>query len=235
MVNKICLDYMEFTYLTNIFQIENVIGFPEINPTNETMEENTIRSSLYHKKYLIEIENNEIAVNKSLLLPFNILRDCDSAFITKKVNKENVICNLVFYFSGDSILLVEQKNKNYEFVWIPFLPLAVGSLANHIDKYKSGDSNYFKKIPVAQLENIEILDENDSYLNSVWTFSGWNKSAKEDNCFFMVWETANDHFLLDYKNSDIVVTKPSRENLINICTSRMSVMHGEAIKKRGII
>lgn len=235
MASIVTLDQQEFGTLMFLFGIREIPGFPELQtPVSGEVAETAARS-LMEKGYLAEGEE-EPSVSMELATMLRVLREQDGGFAVLKRDREKVLRHLAFYFSGEMILQLEarQEGEGYQMLGLPYLPLAVGSLAGQIGVFKNKETRLLLETGLDEADLEKELGIDQTLVEQMWIMTGWDRLGDEKECIFFLWEMADRQILFQMSGERVKVTEPDKADLVNACTWWMSKVHGQSMRDKGI-
>lgn len=235
MASVVTLDQQEFGTLMFLFGIREIPGFPELQtPVSEEGAETAARS-LIEKGYLAEGEE-EPSISMELATMLRVLREQDGGFALVKRDREKVLQHLAFYFSGEMILQLEssREGEGYQMMILPYLPLAIGSLAGQIGEFKNKETQILLEAGLDEADLEKELGIDQALVEQMWIMTGWDQLSDEKECIFFLWEMADRQILFQVNGETIKVTEPAKADLVNACTRWMSKVHGQSMRDKGV-
>ena len=118
------------------------------------------------------------------------------------------------------IAIIEQKENDYELFWIPYLPLAIGEVANLHTPFLNKATEMIRKAPVS-----EVSECIDRYLKAGYTWQ-WEKAIS-----MFVLSNGKEQIMVKEEENDISVFKPDKADYVNTITRWLAFVHGKAMKK----
>ena len=134
----------------------------------------------------------------------------------------------VIYFKRDSIVVLTNKGDEYELMWLPALPFAIGHIANEINIFKNTETVHIGKYSMNEFENNEekiigtqYQPEYMFYVFECGTMTG----------SISVYASKNEQLMLCFEEDKVSVLKPQKSEYINTITRLMAPIHANAIKE----
>lgn len=235
MASIITLDQKGFGTLMFLFGIREIPGFPELHIPDSVEEAESGTGPLLEKGYLSEGEEGP-AISLELATMLRVLREPDGWLAVLKRDREKVLQHFAFYFSGEMILQLEvrQEGEGYQMMGLPYLPLAVGSLADQIGIFKNKETRALLEAGLDEVDLEKELAIDRALVEQMWIMTGWDRLGDEKECIFFLWEMADRQILFQVSGETIKVTEPAKADLVNACTRWMSKVHGQSMRDKGI-
>lgn len=235
MASIITLDQQEFGALMFLFGIREIPGFPELQVPASGEEAEVAARSLIEKGYVAEGEE-EPSISMELVAMLRVLREQDGGFALVKRDREKVLQHLAFYFSGEMILQLEasQEGEGYQMMILPYIPLAIGSLAGQIREFKNKETRVLLEAGIDETDLEKELGIDQTLVEQMWIMIGWDQLGDEKECFFSLWEMEDRQILFQVSGERVKVTEPDKADLVNACTRWMTKVHGQSMREKGI-
>lgn len=186
--------------------------------------------SLCEKGYLRFNQRKEYEIDSTLELILTVAERPYGYSIMEDLRQSDIVQKAAFYFLNDVIAIVEQKDKDYELVWIPYLPLAIGEIANLHTPFLNK-----KTVTVNEADVEEAASYIDEYLKSgfKWQWEIWGKQKEDaEKAFSMfVLSDGNEQVMVKEADDKIFMFKPDKADYVNAITEWLACVHGGAIKK----
>lgn len=221
MVNKITLNKEELSYLSNMSDPDRKDG--------KEQETRSIPKSLIEKGYLQETEHGEVMILGTLGLYIDIMKNCVGIFSVLKDCKNQQEGRLEFLFAGDAILAMEYKDAVLELMLLPYLPFAIGKLANYIGTFKNDTTQLLETVPIMELEPTIKKKIKKEQITGVWRMVKVDTEKRKFE-IMQAWETEEEQLLGIIKEDHVDFLRPDKENWIHQCTEWMAELHGKAIR-----
>lgn len=225
MANTFYVSNNELRFLMMFSEISTLHGFEDLLILEDRKEVCYCRDMLCKKQYLLINEQKEYILNESLKFLLMVVKKPYTYFVVESLCQSNMITKQVIYFVNDSIVLVSQQEEMFEFVWIPFIPLAIGGIANLLSPFLNMHTIEIGRYPIGEKDSlIEFYKQQGFSLK-------WKLYSKENetNTIFIL---SNDYeqIMFQIQNEQMIVNKPDKVDYVNVITRLLISAHGKAIK-----
>lgn len=220
----------ELRFLLMFTENHGLHGFGEMTVIETEAEAKECVDILCEKRYLKLNQQKEYEVDSTLELLLTVAEKPYGYLIMEDLRTTDIISKTAIYFLDDVIGIVEQKDKNYEMLWLPYLPLAIGEIANLHTPFLNRET--------ARIS--ETLMENDmgyveDYLKTGFTYQWemWGKQFEDEEkkCSIFVLSNGTEQLMIKETDKKILVSKPDKAAYINSVTEWLAFIHGKAIGK----
>jgi len=218
----------EMLFLQCFLEVASISGFD--TTISEKIDEKTISdsaSSLLAKEYISNDENGIIIDEE---LEFFIKTAADAIGYFKLDNKNDE--KSCIYFKADTIILIIERNEVYKIMWLPFLPLAVGYVAETISFFLNEKTHDIGLYSDDSYDTILSEYFNDGY-KVEWEFESVEKNFDYKKCVLL--SDGNEQIMVILSDGFVAVTKPDMADLVNALTKMFAPIHGRAIRIGGVI
>lgn len=185
--------------------------------------------TLCDKGYLRLNEKKEYLLDSTLELVLDTAEHPYGYFIMKDLRQDGIEKKTGIFFLNDVITIVEEKETGYELLWLPYLPLAVGKIANLHTPFLNN------KVLADETEEESDAGCIDAYIKSGfrWQWEIWGKQLEDEERIFNMYILSDGTSQLMVKELDdkIFVSKPGKAAYVNAITVWLTLVHGSAIKK----
>lgn len=201
--------------------------FPLIN-TKEEAEECVM--SLCEKGYLSLNQKKECSIDSTLELLLAVAEKPYGYLLMEDLRRENVSAKTAVYFLDDVIGIIDQRDEEYELLWLPHLPLAIGEVANIHSPFLNEKTELLH-----ELISDDDKSRMDNYLKAgfVWQWELWGNQLEDEEkkCSFFILSNGKEQVMIKEMNGKTVVNKPDKAAYVNAITEWMIYVHGKAIRK----
>lgn len=219
----------ELRFLLMFVENQGLYGFDDMDLIETEAEAQECVKTLCEKGYLRLNTQKEYEVDSTLELLLTVAEHPYGYLIMEDLRKDNTVLKAAVYFLDDVIGMVEQKNKNYEMLWIPYLPLAIGEVANLHSPFINE-----KTIPIKEISMEEGTDHIDDYLKEgfMWQWEIWGRQFEDDKkCNIFVLSDGNEQFMIKEIDGRLFINKPDKASYVNAITEWLAFVHGNAIRR----
>lgn len=154
----------------------------------------------------------------------------DGCFTMEDVRDPEQEQKTVVYFREDIIAVVEQKGEAFELLWIPYLPLAIGEVANLHEPYLNPSSRLIRE--EAQSAGTEWID---AYLKKgyVWQWEMWGErpGQEEKPCSLAVLSDGKEQLMILEKDGLRRAICPDKTDYVNQITEILAGLYSESLRK----
>ncbi len=218
----------ELRFLLMFEDIQGLCGFGEksVIETEEIAKE--CLRTLCEKGYIYSEQHKKYAINSTLELILITAANPYGYFIMENLRQDVILSKTVIYFLNDVIGIVEQRDENYELIWVPYLPLAIGKVANLHTPFLNRDA---VEIGEYTLEDGEKYI--DCYLKKGFKYQWemWGKElAKDKKISIVVLSDEKEQVLIKESKGKVHIVKPDKEIYVNTITKCIAPIHGNAIR-----
>lgn len=195
-------------------------------PEEEALKEAV--SSLMNKQYLIATPEGKYQLDQMLAFIFTAAGNPHGIF--KMQHSSGQDCVLAFV--NDTIVLLQENDGGVEVMWLPYLPLAIGFVANMLEPFLNDTTGTTETYDTVETEQV-INSLTDRNYELCWICST-QCSVESLNAKCYILSNGAEQILITTQNASVCVSRPSKEDLVNSLTRMFAPIHGSAIKEGGI-
>ena len=222
------LTQTELGFLMMFAEKRGMYGFEEMPLIEEKAEAQACVELLCGKGILRVDEEQKYEIDKTMELILAIAEQPYGCFFMEDVRQEDKVRKTAVYFRDDVIGLVEQTGEMWELLWIPYLTLAVGELANLHEPFL----NTVTGRPAEEIIDDRWIDEQikDGF---TWQWEMWGEQLEDETkqCGISVLSNGKIQFMVKEKDGGRQILSPDKADYINEITREMAYIHGKAIGK----
>lgn len=222
------LTQTELRFLLMFAEKRGMYGFEEMPLIEEKAEAGECVRSLCGKGILKADEEQKYEMDKTLELLLSIAEQPYGCFFMEDLRNEDTVRKTVVYFRDDVIGAVEQTGEMWEFLWIPYLTLAIGETANLHEPFL----NAVTERPVVETDGDRWIDERtrDGF---AWQWEMWGEQLEDEKkqCSMSVLSDGKIQFVVKETDGDRRIFCPDKADYINEITREMAYIHGKSISK----
>lgn len=221
----------ELRFLLMFEENQGLYGFGEMPLTETEAEAKECIQSLCERGYLKLNTQREYVIDSTLELLLTVAERPYGYFIMEDLRQEGESSKTAVYFLNDVIAMVEQKDKNYELLWLPYLPLAIGEVANIHEPFLN------KKETVEVIE--ASIEEGGGYVDGClkagfkyqWEAWGRQFEDEEEKCSIFVLSDGKEQLMIKERSGRVLISKPNKADYMNTITRWLAFIHGKAVRK----
>ncbi len=204
------------------------IAFDPESFLDDNLVENAA-GSLKEKEYAVKSEEGKYKLDDGLSFLFYVLNNPYGYFVTEYENKRTD--SLVFL--NDSIVLLTSNEENFEIMWLPFLPYAIGHTANSLAPFMNENTSSVTLTSDSYEAEVCRLTEN-GYTNSC-TFAAFSNEQGDYVPHGAVLKNENEQIMLIEADGKLCAVKPDKADLVNTLTKLFAPIHSAAIKNSEVL
>lgn len=220
----------ELRFLLMFTESRGIYGFDDMHLVEAETEAWECVETLCKKGYLSINQQKEYEVDSTLELLLTVAGQPYGYLLMEDLRKAGIPSKTAVYFLDDVIGMIEQKDKEYELLWLPYLPLVIGETANLHTPFLNEKTTRLQE--GLSEENTECID---SYLESgfcwQWEMRGKQLEDEERACNIFVLSDGKEQIMVKESEGKILISKPDKAAYVNTITEWMAFVHGEALKK----
>ena len=221
----------ELRFLSMFVEIQGFYGFGEVDVLETKTEAEECADALCKKGYLYRNEQNEYEIDSTLELILKVAEHPYGYLFMDNLRKEEVSSQTAIYFLDDVIGMIEKVDFTYELYWLPFLPLAIGEVANLHTPFLNDNMAGCREPSTA-----DVGQNMDDYLKAGfgWQWEMWGKQLEDEekSCNIFVLADGNEQIMIRESDENVTILKPDKETYVNTITEWLAFLHGKAIGKK---
>ncbi|MDD3253301.1 MAG: hypothetical protein PHV18_12165 [Lachnospiraceae bacterium] len=219
--------HQEISLMMMIMDMETIKGFDQIIPLDVQDIAVQCKESLIRKKYLLEDQDKKITVSEAMELDFEVMKTPYGFLVMDYEKTGGSHKRMVMYFRDDAIICVSKEDE-YEVLWIPFLPLAIGAISNWVGSFRNNISDLSESCDIQTASKLWSEYCNHAADSEIWRFTGY-ENRKEDLRIDVI-GTKTEQILFHYKEDKVIVSRPDQVQWMNTIIRWIAPIHGKAIK-----
>lgn len=204
-------------------------GFAEVLPA-ESKEREGCEDALLERHYLRDGGQQGKQLEDGLGLLIATTGKPFAYFSMEDLRDQDRIQKTVIYFRDDLIVLTEQREKSFEILGLPYLPLVIGETANLHEPYLNPESQTIREEAVSA--DSGWIDE---YLKNGygWQWEMWGEWLEDDrgSCSIVVLSDGKEQLMIREKDGVRKVFKPDKAAYVNQITEVLADLHSRAMRK----
>lgn len=220
---------MIYKFTENEFRFLLVFsGIPMLTPDDLTDPsliedaEGTMKS-LEEKEYLFS-EDGKYFLPDKLNFFLNVMRDPFAILHLRGREKKMWI-----FFKEDALILLTQ-DPDYEIIWIPFMHLLVGATATFMAPYLNADTSDIRTYRLDELESVrQILKESGQ--QKQFEAIIYSRQNSDKLPIYETYSNSESQYLVRSEGEEMLVSRASKEDIVNGLTRITAHMHADAIKE----
>lgn len=220
----------ELSFLMLFAEKQGMQGLGELPPIDTQKDARECVEILCEKGYLHTNQKKEYEMDSTLELLLTAAERPYGYCVMEDLRQNKAAQKTAVYFLNDVIAIIEQKENDYELFWIPYLPLAIGEVANLHTPFLNKATEMIRKAPVS-----EVSECIDRYLKAgyTWQWEIWGKQLDEEEKAISMFVLSNgkEQIMVKEEENDISVFKPDKADYVNTITRWLAFVHGKAMKK----
>ncbi len=218
----------ELRLLQLLGEIRFIPGFEITESLDEEAEKENV-NMLLEKGYLNKNENGHIEFDSSLGFMLAVMRDPYGYFFLEGNNK-----SIAVYFVSDTIVILDRTEDEYEFIWVPFLPYAIGAVANKLEVFMNTESDE-EKIYDADNRAMVVTELTEKGFVRQWNVHVFSPLHDKNEDICEIYTDSTKQIMLKTKFGTLTSYAPAKADMVNSMTEIMAELHSKAIKESGII
>lgn len=196
-------------------------------PTEEELSECV--KSLLSKSYLKKDEVGHYYLDETLTLLLRIAEKPWGSFVMESNDRKCVIS-----FLQDCICIGTCQEATTELLWVPFLPLAIGHVANVIGTFLNEKTENALCVAGPHLDMF-LEDYQKQGYTVQWKFYTCEAGAPDDVAKGCVMSNSTKQLLLLESDAQTSAVFPAKADYVNALTKLFAPIHSRAIRAGGII
>lgn len=218
----------ELNFLVMFSENHGLYGFDEMVPIETEEEAHACVSSLCEKGYLYLNQQKEYEMDSTLELLLMTAAYPFGCMMMEDLRRQDTIAKTAVYFLNDVIGIVEQENDIFELLWIPYLPLAIGEVANLHTPFLNE-----KTVLLHEISSEEVSELADEYLKAgfTWQWQMWETRPDEEEvtCSISVLSDGKEQIMLREAERQVTISRPDKADYVNSITECLAGIHGQAL------
>lgn len=222
----------ELRFLLMFAEKRRMYGFDELLPIELEEEAQECVQSLCGRGIVRAGGNGKYAIDVTLELLLTVAEQPYGCFFMEDLREEESIRKSAVYFRDDVIAFVGQRDENWELMWLPYLPLAVGEIANLHEPFLNTRTE--RAVQGENTENVSTEWIDECLRNGFfWQWEMWGEQLEDDRKQFSinVLSDGKTQLLILETEDGIRIFKPDKADYINEITRQLAFLHGKAIQK----
>lgn len=220
----------ELRFLLMFAEKRGMYGFEELPPIREKEEAEACVKELCGKGFLRQNEKQEYELDETLELLLTVAEQPYGCFFMEDLREEERVRQTAVYFRNDVIGMAEQREGEWELIWLPCLPLAVGETANLHEPFLNTVTEQMTE--AGETESTRWIDERISD-GFAWQWEMWGEQLEDEKkqCSISILSDGNAQLMIKEKDGGMQIMKPDKADYINSITRELVFLHGKAMEK----
>ena len=220
----------ELNFLLLFAEKQGMQGLGEVLPVETQKDAQECVKVLCEKKYLRLNQEKKYEMDSTLELLLTTSEQPYGYCVMEDLRQSGSKQKTAIYFLDDVIAIIEQKEKDYELFWIPYLPLAIGEIANLHTPFLNKYTEMVEKASVSEVSGCI-----DGFLKTgyTWQWEIWGKQLEDEERTISMFVLSNgkEQIMVKEEEDNIFVFKPDKADYVNTITRWLTFVHGKAMKK----
>lgn len=223
---------LELQFLCMFLEVRGLYGFDEVAVIETEAEAEGCEDSLCEKGYLRTNEEKQYEADPALELIITAAENPYGYLIMENMQWKGSGFKAVVYFLNDVIGIIEKRNDNYELIWVPYLPLAIGETANLQTTFLNEKTEWIEECLVEEREKYISFYEKSGFAVQ-WDMWGRQLTEEGETCSVRILTNGKEQILIKERQGKVNISKPDKASYVNSIAEWLVFLHGNAIKAGG--
>lgn len=215
----------ELLFLRAFCEAPVMHGFEDITSSEQLVSPEKVLESLTGKGYLLKNEGGEYELREELTFLMKVAVLADAAFVLELSGRK-----LAAYFKEDAITMITEENDEVKWMWLPFIPLLIGAVAEFIGSTKATLDIEERTCSLSEIGRCREELKADGF-KKIQNTTFYKDGIQLGDGTFEVYGNGSAELTIKTVRSEVRIVSQRLEGRVNDITEIIAPLHAHAIRK----